>query len=179
MLRTGIVDFVFLLMAAAGATGQEYAWWLTAAFEPREDVVEGIAVRDLSKTWRRASALQPSALPPEAREPGEGLGDHAFDLAVEADMDGDGRRERAVVGVFQTSSGATGRFLLVLGRAKDGEPWRKRALFTMAGAPGFSAVAMRDGRLHWVTCFECDTGCEVVRRWGRFRLRCYSCCEGS
>lgn len=55
----------------------------------------------------------------------------------------------------------------------------QKGVFTIPGEPGFSAVVLHDDRLQWVTCLECDTGCEVVRRAGRFRLHCHSCCEGS
>jgi hypothetical protein len=181
MLTIGIVAAVLLSTPPSGARVQEltYAWWITARFEPKDERIEGISVKDLSENWLRASLLQASGLPPKARERGETLKDHGFELVVEADLDGDGRRERAVGGVFETDSSETGRFLLILGRGSKKEPWRKRALFTKRGEPGFSAIALREGRLEWVTCFECDTECEVVRRAGRFRLQCHSCCEGS
>lgn len=174
MWITGILATVFLLKTACVASVHQlsYAWWVTARFEPRDERIEGIPLAQLGSDWLRASVVRASALPPQAREQDESLRDHGFDLIVEADMDGDSRPERAVVGVFQTNSGGTGRFLLVLGRRDGNEPWRKRAVFTIPGEPGFSAIALRDGRLQWVTCLECDTGCEVVRGAGRFRLQC-------
>ena len=167
---------VVLLFAAVHGTGQHLAWWLTATFDPRESAIEGLPVEQLQRAWTQASVLQSSMLPPEAGAPGESVADHDAALSIETDLDGDGRRERAVVGVFETRTGQTGRFLLILGRASAKTAWRKRAVFTIAGPPGFSAIAMRNGHIQWVTCFECDTGCEVTRRSGRFRLRCYSCC---
>lgn len=165
-----------LLFAAVHDTGQHLAWWVTATFDPRESAIEGLPVEQLQSAWTRASVLRSSMLPAEAGAPGESVADHDAALSIETDLDGDGRPERAVVGVFETRTGQTGRFLLILGRARAKVAWRKRAVFTIVGPPGFSAVDMRDGHLHWLTCFECDTGCEVTRRSGRFRLRCYSCC---
>lgn len=168
---------VALSMPAGGGAQQVlYAWWVTATFQPREEAVEGMPLRDLDPDWLRASTLRPADLPPEARQPGQSPEEYGFSLALEADLDGDGRPERVVVGVFQTRAGELGRFLLILGKSKNSSPWVKRALFSDKGAARFSAVAVMDGKLQWVSCFECDTACEVVHRWWRFRLRCSSCC---
>lgn len=160
----------------AAAQGISYAWWITATFQRNDEAVEGIPVRELNSGWLRASTITASALPSEATQAGETVEEHGFSFVLDADLDGDGRNERALVGVFQTVSGETGRFLLILGKPSSRGPWVKRALFSEKGAPGFSAVALLDGRLQWVTCLECDIGCEVVRSWWRYRLKCYSCC---
>ena len=170
------VVITLLTPIGGSAQGSPYAWWVTATFQARDEAVEGIPVRDLDREWVRASAISASDLPPEARQRGESPEEHGFSLALEADLDGDGRPERAVVGVFQARSGETGRFLLILGKSETGGEWVKRAVFSHEGAAGFSAIAVKDGRLQWVTCFECDTGCEVLRSGRRFRVRCYSCC---
>jgi hypothetical protein len=116
-------------------------------------------------------------LPLGAQEPGWRLEDVGFSLALEADLDGDGIPERAVVGVFETRSGTKGYFLLILGKSTTSSAWKKRALFASEqGGPRFSAVAVKDGRLMWQTCFACDIGCVVEYRWWRFRLKCFSCC---
>lgn len=152
------------------------AWWVTARFEPREAAIEGISLRDLDGSWVRASVLRTADLPTKATDPGERVEDYGFQLALHADLDGDGQPEKVVVGVFQTRSGERGRFLLILGKSARAGTWTKRTLFAEPGTPGFSAVRLQDGRLVWVTCFECDSACEVLYRAGRFRLRCASCC---
>jgi len=166
---------IVLLGTSSAIAAADYAWWVTATFAPRDAEVEGIALRDLDRDWLRASVLRAADLPATASDPGESVEDHAFSLALQADFDGDGEPERVVVGVFQSKSGAMGRFLLILGKSKTGS-WTKRALFAHSGTAGFSAIRMEDGRLVWVTCFECDSACEVAYRWWRFRLRCTSCC---
>jgi len=170
------VAITLLTTMPVRAQGISYAWWVKATFEPREEMVEGVPLRDIDRKWLRASALRAADLPAEAAEKGETPEAYGFALALEADLDGDGSLERAVVGVFQTRSGEVGRFLLILGRSGPTAPWTKRALFSETGAAGFSALAMKNTTLLWVTCFECDTGCGVVYRWWRFRLQCYSCC---
>ncbi|MGH2361209.1 MAG: hypothetical protein ACRDGM_11815, partial [bacterium] len=164
------------ILGATGAMAGAEAWWVTATFEPREAAIEGISVRNLDGGWLRASVLRTADLPRTASDPGESVEDHGFQLALHADLDGDGQPEKVVVGVFQTRSGERGRFLLILGKSEKAGTWTKRALFAEPGTPGFSAVRLEDGRLVWVTCFECDSACEVRYRSGRFRLRCGSCC---
>ena len=168
------VFFALFVVTSAGA--QETAWWVRATFEPRDETVEGIPVAKLDPDWVKASALSEADLPEGAQEEGWRLTDVGFALSLEADLDGDGVRERVVVGVYRHRSGATGRFLLVLGRKPRGTSWVKRALFSNEGDPGFSAVGFFEGRLLWVTCLICDSGCEVQYRWWRLRLKCYSCC---
>ena len=101
--------FVLLAVAAcasiAGAQETSYAWWLTARFTPRHTSIEGIPVASLNNRWRRASVITQSDLPKDSREPGERVEDHGFALSAEADLDGDGIPERAVVGIFETVSG--------------------------------------------------------------------------
>jgi len=177
VIRTATVVSVLLLcFPACGASAQTFAWWITSTFVPRDSSIEGIPVKALNNGWRLASLAQESDLPAKAREPGESLQDHGFRFAVEADLDGDGRLERCVVGVYEEASAATGRFLLILSRENSRSPWHKRALFVSAGVAGFSAIAMRKGHLQWVTCLEGDSACEVRSRSGRYTLRCSSCC---
>lgn len=120
--------------------------------------------------------LRPTDVPHEAKETGDRPEDHGFAFALDADLDGDGTLERAVVGVFRTRSGQRGRFLLILGRSPKAGGMTKRALFTDTDGFGFSAIAMREGKLTWVTCFDCDTRCDVVFQRPRYRLECFSCC---
>jgi hypothetical protein len=75
-----------------------YAWWVTASFQPTGGEVEGIPVQMLDATWQRASVIRPSDLPAAAARPGERLEDFGVTLAVQADLDGDQRPERAIVG---------------------------------------------------------------------------------
>ena len=149
---------LYTLVVVGSAGAQETAWWVTATFEPRDETVEGIPIAELHPDWVKASALRDAELPHGAQEEGWRLADVGFALAVDADLDGDGVRERAVVGVFQHRSGAKGRFLLILGRKLWGTGWVKRALFSGEGEPGFSAVGFFEGCFLWVTCFACDVG---------------------
>ena len=179
ILRVSTYAFVLFATAACApaARAQEisYAWWLRATFIPRHTMVEGIPVASLNSRWSRASVITHSDLPKDSREPGEGVEDHGFALSAEADLDGDGVSERAVVGVFETVAGETGEFLLILGRHSSNDAWTKRALFLDVGQAGFSAVTVQHRRLVWVRCFECDSACEVSYRARRFRRECHSC----
>jgi hypothetical protein len=181
-LRAGSASVAALILALAvplDAAGRRqdvhYAWWVTASFQPTDGQVEGIPVQMLDATWQRASVIRPSDLPAAARRSGDRLEDFGVALSIEADLDGDKRHERAVVGVFETVQGEVGRFLLVLGKARDSGRWFKRALFTVKGS-SFSALKLDGRTLLWAGCLECDDECRVVPKRGRFRLDCQSCC---
>lgn len=171
MLR---VLFVLGLVVVAPVPGnaQGLAWWITWSLRPMSRTIEGLAVETLDPSWRRAALIRPDDLPIASTKPGEGLEDSGVRLAVEADIDGDGQPERAVVGVFDTSRGELGRFLLILDRSGRAQPWRKRALFQVRGGNTFSAVAVKNTVLTWYGCLECNDQCAVVLVGTELRLRC-------
>ncbi len=152
---------------------QGFGWWVTWSFRPMLSVVEGLPVGDLDPNWRLAMLIRPNDLPIASTKPGERLEDTGLRLSVDADLDGDGHAERAVVGVFETIQGEFGRFLLILGRSDPGDPWQKRAVFQVRGGNTFSAVAVKDTILTWYGCLECDDQCEVVHAGTELRLRCW------
>jgi len=134
--------------------------------------VEGVQVSALNRNWRHVSVIRPSDLPAASKQQGERPEDHGAVFAVDIDLNGDSRDERAVVGVYETVQGKIGRFLLILGRANSDGLWTKKALFSLDTAKPFSAIEVRQGKLHWVGCFECDDDCTVARSKSGFRLRC-------
>jgi hypothetical protein len=150
----------------------DLAWWVTWSIRPTGADVEGVPVRALNRNWRRASLVRSSDLPAASRQAGESPEEHGAVFSVDIDLDGDSHDERAVVGVYETERGEIGRFLLILGRPNTGRPWTKRALFSVKDSSPFSAIEVRQGRLHWVGCFECDDDWTVVRSGSGFRLSC-------
>ena len=151
---------------------QTFAWWVTWTVQPTGTQVEGVPVRTLNRDWLAASVMVPSMLPAEARQSGERPEEHGLVFSVDADLDGDSQGERAVVGVYESTEHEIGRFLVILGRAKGGRQWTKKALFTVKDAAPFSALKLDRGTLHWYGCMECDDVCAVVRSRVGFRLRC-------
>src|SRR4051812_45177756 len=93
---------LIFIVALHGLSGlgfaQEFAWWISARFEPRDQTVEGLPLRDIDTEWSLASALDESDLPPEAEETGDSPQQSGASMALEADLDGDGSPEKAVVG---------------------------------------------------------------------------------
>ena len=163
---------VFTVSLAALAIAQiEYPWWVTARFDAVDQSIESIAIHEIDSSWSAASPLRPDALPADAAKLGERLEDHESVFALDGDFDGDGRRDRAVVGVYRTKAGDSGRFLLVLSADRRGK-WSKRALFKHPGEPRFSVLFQESGRLVWAFCMECDAACDVVPTRRRWRLNC-------
>jgi hypothetical protein len=172
MTRVSTVILVVVIGLPVVGTVQDMAWWVTWSIRPIANAVEGIPVGTLDPSWHRASLINLDDLPIASTKPGDRLEDSGVSLSHEADLDGDGQSERAVVGVFETARGERGRFLLILGRAGAAQAWRKRAVFQVKGGSMFSALAMRRGTLTWYGCLECDDECAVVSISGEFRLRC-------
>jgi hypothetical protein len=158
-----------------GAHEVGYAWWLTARFEATETAIESLPLQQLDPSWVAASLLRDALLPPEASVAGESLEEHGANFEVVGDLDGDGRAEKTVVGVYRTRTGEVGEFALVLSRGRAGR-WNKRALFTVAGEAGFSAL-IRDGKhLRWASCMECDSYCTIIPARRKWSLQYHSCC---
>lgn len=166
------ISFISLFVAVP--TGhQELAWWVTATFEATDTAVESIPVKDLDRTWVAASPLREERLGAGAREPGESLKDNDAAFQLEGDFNRDGKRDRAVVGVYRTATGATGGFLLILGR-DGGDRWKKRALFKNPEGRFSALTATSAGQLAWAFCFECDGVCIVKPSWRGWKLDCDS-----
>jgi hypothetical protein len=108
-----------------------------------------------------------------AQESGESLKDHAAAFQLEGDFNRDGKRDKAIVGVYRTLTAETGGFLLILTRDGD-ERWKKRALFKNPEGE-FSALTLTSaGQLQWAFCFECDGVCTVKPSWRGLKLDCAS-----
>jgi hypothetical protein len=145
----------------------------TSIAEIHYNVVESIPVKDLDRTWAAASPLREERLDAGAQEPGESLKNHGAAFQLEGDFNRDRKRDRAIVGVYRTTTGETSGFLLILTR--DGsDRWKKRALFKNPEG-GFSALTVTNaGQLAWAFCFECDGVCIVKPSWRGWRLDCAS-----
>ena len=165
-----------LVPVTGGALQADYAWWLKVTFVPKDTTIESIPVRQLDPSWVAASSLQDTELPAEASEPGESVQEHGGAFEVSHDLDGDGRVEKVLVGVYRADSGEVGRFVLVLSAGKRGG-WEKRALFKEAGSAGFSVLFHQEMQLVWTFCMECDSYCELKSSRRKWKLKCHSCCE--
>lgn len=137
--RTVASALVFAFLVGTAPLRAEYAWWVTADFRPGDSTIAFIPIHDLDKDWVSASVLRDQDLPPAASVPGETLKEHGAALQIDGDLNGDGRSDKALVGVYRGRRGNTGAFLLVLTRTATGR-WTKAALFKSPGRPRFSAI---------------------------------------
>ena len=140
----------------------EMAWWLTERFTPRQTSYEGLSARELHPEWEKFSILSDAALPAKAKPDLEWMRKHGLAFTREGDFNRNGRRDRAVTGVYIDTAGRSGRFLLVL--EQDGRRWRKTFLSTDPGEPGFSILSGRGQELYWGPCMECDIASRVKPR---------------
>ena len=143
-------------------------WWLVAHFAATDASVMGIPAAQLHEDWERVSVLSAERIERDvAGASREALGAAEFD--VRADLDGDGRVERIVAGVYETHSGESGRFLLV-GKGSDRTGWRRAYLCGHPARANFSAVVVEGRSVFWFDCLHCDSAVVLRRRWGRYTL---------
>lgn len=155
-MKPGPLLALLLLVAPSQSLFAEETepWWVTERYQPAQNKIQSIPVKQLDKTWVKASPLTKEKLSEDAvlRLGGE----PSYQFEVEADFNKDGRRDRAMVGVYEDASGAKGRFLLILTEEGRGA-WKKAFLEKVPGDPGFSVLVYEEGgSLGWVDCFECD-----------------------
>ncbi|PJB80408.1 MAG: hypothetical protein CO090_04210 [Acidobacteria bacterium CG_4_9_14_3_um_filter_49_7] len=131
-------------------------WYVGLKFEPTLTVVQDIPVASLDQSWILARCLTKKDIPQKEMKNFEKY-DEPLGLSFEkkGDFNGDGKPDRAVVGVYKDKDGNTGRFLLVLTRRQN--KWVKSVLFKRPGRPGFSILGKLTKKgLGWDFCMECD-----------------------
>src|SRR4051812_18205419 len=137
-MRIVYVAAVMASMCSTTVTAVDYAWWVTAKFEATDEVIETIRVRELDPHWITASPLRETHISSKASAPGESLQDHGAAFQREGDFNRDGKTDKAIVGVYRTTAGEQGGFLLIITRNTHGA-WTKQALFKNPGG-NFSAI---------------------------------------
>ena len=163
--RRALAGLCFALLPSAACA--EMAWWLTERFTPAQTSYEGLAARDLHPAWERFSVLNEAMLPAQAKPDLAWMKKEGLSFTREGDFNRNGRRDRAVVGVYVDTAGRLGRFLLVL--EQNGGRWRKAFLSTDPGEPGFSVLSGRN-EVYWSPCMECDIGSRLKPRANTYVL---------
>jgi hypothetical protein len=153
--------------APVASRGGSAAWWLGARFTPSDSNVAGLALTQIDSTWVRAQVLSMRMLPSEAAADRALLERRGQGFERSGDFNGDGRPDRALVGVYETRSGEGGRFLLILTRTAAGT-WEKAFLAAMPGEARFSILGQSGRQLAWWFCLDCDDGVLVRWREGRY-----------
>jgi hypothetical protein len=145
-----------------------FAWWLRTDFHALHGEVRGIPVANIHRDWCKATEFSRELFPQELLiENGTDLlAEAGLSFSIEGAFDGSGKKQIALVGVYETCGGQKGRFFLIL----DAETRKVRFLDAQATAQRFSAIAAQ-GRSTIVImyCLECDA-CSTVR-WDRARKR--------
>jgi hypothetical protein len=145
-----------LLSTIATASAVTYAWWLLIEYEPETTQVESIGVSELESSWVLAEALTKAAVPPEELDDFQkNYEPDGYKFSMEGDFNADGKRDRAVVGIYKDKSGKGGRFLLIVTEATRGK-WVKSFLSPAPGRSGFSILRMEGNELVWYLCMGCD-----------------------
>jgi hypothetical protein len=131
------------------------SWWVDAHFDATGESIAMIPAAQLEKGWRYASPLTESAIEKfRDSEENDAYAEHGFRFELESDLNGDGRAERVLAGVYQTETGETGRFILVLAPNPDGG-WEKAFVSSLPAHQNFSALLQTDGEVRWSFCMMC------------------------
>jgi hypothetical protein len=144
------------------------AWWLRADFHALHREVRGIPVANIRPDWCKATEFSRPLFPPGllVEQGSDLLAEAGLSFSIEGAFDGSGKKQIALVGVYETCRGQKGRFFLIL----DADTRKVRFLDAQATTQRFSAIAAQ-GRSTIVImyCLECDVASSV--RWDRARKR--------
>lgn len=171
-LKMKLVLSVAAAVAFAGHAGaQNYAWWLTKSYAPSEATIAGLPVASLRPSWKSAQTFTPATFTRKEHADMYSAPDFRPVWEVRRDINGDGRQDRAIVGVAKTKANKLERFLVIL--TQDGKGgWKKDYVNYTQTSPsdgdrGFSYLVDR-GRygISWNDCFECD-GTFGTIKWDR------------
>lgn len=135
----------------AQADGLATAWWVEAEFIPNNTSILGMPLTRFSPEWVKAQRLHEDYMKTRISEAEyEALINSKLTFDLKHSIDDDAEQERFIVGVYESSSGDTGRFMAVL----EGESVAQ--VFEYRGPAGYSALLLMDGGVYWYKCMECD-----------------------
>jgi len=161
MNKSIFVSILLLLVCALPAAAVKYAWWVTIEYEPETTQILGIPVSELDPNWELAEPLSEAAIPPENMPDFQrDTGQYGYSFSKEGDFNSNGKKEKAIVGIYQEKNGDVGRFLLIYEDIEN----KKWSLLKSPGRSGFSILALNENELSWYMCMECDIFSYVV--WG-------------
>jgi hypothetical protein len=136
-------------------------WWQRAQWQPKAQVVRGVAIKRLHPEWCAAEAFSRELIG-EARL-GAAAGDplQGLDFALEGNFDGSGRPQIAFVGVYRRCAGEQGLFAAIVEPARE-RP-RMRFLVEVPGTASALAAVGRepDGTLAVWWCVACPNGVRI------------------
>jgi hypothetical protein len=140
---------------------EDHPWWARARFHPFETAVRSIPVQRINKDWCKASEFRRELFPLELQEDLK-----LQNFAVDGFFIGSKVRQTALVGVYETCDGVTGKFLLVVGWPRQGAP----TVMFLRGGPFdhqfTTVVADKEHSSIWIwTCMDCDSGVQL--KWDR------------
>jgi hypothetical protein len=129
------------------------AWYLRAEFHALHKEIRGIPVARIHESWCKATEFTLKGLPQEALDENPELSDGSYVFAVDANLDGSGSMQTALVGVFEDCNGTKGSFLLILDQGTRNIRFVSAAL----SDHHFSALRVEaDSTLTVMYCMNCD-----------------------
>lgn len=144
----------------------EEAWWVSKQFTALEDNIHETPLVDINKDWKLVSILSTKYLEAHLSEAQyTNIQNSPLSPSVEANLDGLPGMETLFVGVFESYSGATGRFIAI----KQDRKIIK--YFTHSGMAGYSSVYLDGDKLRWYKCMECNDFDVILWSQGKYVLQ--------
>src|SRR6266487_3632511 len=141
-IEKSMIRVVLLFLAAIGASA------VYASCDPQAQIDEG------SKAWWLRIRFSP------CDSEIYGIPVEKIHFELRGDFNRDGRPDQAAVGVYETTTGQTGRFMLIVTRTDSGA-WRLVFLEQLPGKPGFLALGRNRSRIAVMSCMDCDDDSEL------------------
>lgn len=129
----------------------EEAWWVVKQFKASEDNIYGVPLSEINKDWKFVSILNMKYLKTYLNDAQyKNIQNSPLSFSVEVSLDGSPELETFFVGVFESYSGETGRFIAI----KQG--FKIIKYFTHSGMSGYSSIYLDNNKLRWYKCMECN-----------------------
>ena len=136
-------------------------WWQRARWQPRSQVVRGVAIKRLHPEWCAAEAFSRELIGDDRLGTAAGSPLDGLDFALEGNFDGSGRPQIAFVGVYRRCAGEQGLFAAIVEPARE-RP-RMRFLVEVPNTDSVLATVGRepDGTLAVWWCVACPNGVRI------------------
>ena len=132
------------------------AWWVGVRFKATNKEILGLPVNEISKDWKFASLLMKESIPRQYLFEGgsDVLKTSHLAFSKHSTFTNSGKKELALVGVYEKVDGKSGSFVLVL-QERPGGHWKKLYVYTW-NEPGFLAIDTQGSGFTVWFCMECD-----------------------
>jgi hypothetical protein len=172
-MRIGIVFIsLFVCIQVSCLHAQLQVWWLATTPVTDQYSYEGIPAKKSDASFSMIHVNDVSEIPESYMTEFADTTNGVRSFLIDADMNGDGKSERFITGVFQNTYGQKGIFLATLkkGRRKNAGGWKVKLCFPMLGGPCYTFLNRSHNHFLWTFGLNCDYFANIVWKKNKWTL---------